>query len=187
MKRVPSAWRDEVARSRLGPTVRAVACALATYMSASGVCWPSVETLAELLRLDRRTVQRSIRTLEAHGLLVVERGGGRGKTSIYRAALSAAVSERKGRQSKHKRAAEDAVKGGTRAARSIEVKEERPRGRLSGAARPLDQCMGPCGEVRPLWPFSGRLMCVECVLAETGDLEAEFRAHIAQLRAKSGA
>jgi hypothetical protein len=182
-------WRDEIAASRLGPTARAVACALATYMNGDGACWPSINTIAALLRLNRRTVQRTLRKLEADGFLGVERGGGRGKPSTYTAALNAALSDR----GKRKRAAGASLKGGrgvpkgrrNSATRSTEGLEGGTSGRLAGAARPLDDCMGQCGERRPLYEYRGRLLCLQCIHADTGELADALRAHINELRAKT--
>ncbi len=52
--------------------------ALADYANDSGVCWPSVETLANKARVSDRTVQRMIQKLIADNELeIVEQGGGR--------------------------------------------------------------------------------------------------------------
>jgi hypothetical protein len=52
--------------------------------------WPSVETIAELAHLHPRNVQRCLRRLEAHGLIVAERRGvGRENPTVYRLPLPA--------------------------------------------------------------------------------------------------
>lgn len=50
--------------------LRPVFTALATYAQADGAgAWPSVATLADVLGVDRRTVQRHLRALEAEGFV----------------------------------------------------------------------------------------------------------------------
>ena len=144
---VTSRWRDAFSVSDLSPTARAVCCALATFMdSRTGECWPSVETLATVLRRNRRTVQRALREIEDAGWVNVKRGGGKGKATTYTAArVPPYVPDVpvKGRQSEHETAAGRAVKGGAGAARSYEVTEG-GRGRLSGAA-PSVKTSACCG------------------------------------------
>ena len=64
-----------------------VLAALATYVDWRGMCWPSVDTLAERLRVDARQIQRHLRALEARGYVRIEerktgrRGGN--STNLY--------------------------------------------------------------------------------------------------------
>lgn len=60
-----------------------VLLALADWADDSGVSWPSIPTLAEKARLQRRRVQYIIRKLESDGILDIEEGGGRNKQHRY--------------------------------------------------------------------------------------------------------
>ncbi|TDQ00633.1 helix-turn-helix protein [Labedaea rhizosphaerae] len=48
-----------------------------------GNAWPSIDRLTTRTRVDRRTVQRILRSLERKGLIVIERGRGPGGTNRY--------------------------------------------------------------------------------------------------------
>lgn len=160
---VYSRWRDAIGVSDLGPTARAVCCALATYMDAKGECWPSVATLAAVLRRDRRTIQRALGAIEAAGFVTVKRGGGRGVSSTYTAARVPPYEVGKQRQNAPKRAAERALNSGTGAARSTEEYED-ACGRLNGAApRIVDECVR-CGERQDIDRDS--LLCQACAAKE---------------------
>jgi DNA-binding transcriptional regulator YhcF (GntR family) len=58
------------------PTAMAVLLALAKHADEAGFCFPSVERIGTLARLDPRTVQRQIKALEALGVVRREIGGG---------------------------------------------------------------------------------------------------------------
>jgi DNA-binding transcriptional regulator YhcF (GntR family) len=83
---VPRAGRQRPVARR---AILAVAVAgLSLHMNPEGEsCYPGVETLAEETGLSRRTVQRVLRVLERGGWLEVVRGGGRGRSSRYRARI----------------------------------------------------------------------------------------------------
>ena len=72
-------------RSDLDQAETLVALALADHANDNGLCWPSIDRLAEKSRMSRRQTQRTIRQLEAKGVLFVDRSKtGRGHTSTYR-------------------------------------------------------------------------------------------------------
>jgi DNA-binding transcriptional MocR family regulator len=71
-------------------TDRLVLLALADSADDSGSCWPSVLTLARKAAVSRRTVQRSLRTLEDMGEVSSVKGGGTG-SSRYRITLDPRV------------------------------------------------------------------------------------------------
>src|SRR5262245_10482811 len=71
-----------VAASTLPMPVKAVGYALATFMRRDGRAWPSVAALSFAAGCSERTARRSLRSLEAAGLLVTERH--RGTPSWYR-------------------------------------------------------------------------------------------------------
>ena len=72
-----------------------VLLALADMANEMGACWPSVGCLGRRCRISDRTVQRSVRHLEALGEVTVERGRGKTSTSggtrsnLYRVAIRA--------------------------------------------------------------------------------------------------
>jgi hypothetical protein len=72
-------WKHSAARG----AAKFVLLALASFADDYGRCWPSLTTLVARTRHDRRTVQRSIRQLEALGELAVASGRGRGGVSHY--------------------------------------------------------------------------------------------------------
>ena len=79
-------WRTTILASELRWAARLVALVLSTHMDSNGAsCFPSVETIARESGLGRRSVQRALDELEAASLLERKRGGGRGKSSRYRA------------------------------------------------------------------------------------------------------
>ena len=62
-----------------------VMLALADYADADGLCWPSVDKIAQKARLGSRHVYNILRRLRADGVISVEtRGGGRGTATRYR-------------------------------------------------------------------------------------------------------
>lgn len=73
-------------RAKLAPTERLVLLALAMHRDRrTGACFPSIDTVARLVGLAPRGVQRSIRKLEEAGLVVVEKRsiGGRQRSNNY--------------------------------------------------------------------------------------------------------
>lgn len=61
-----------------------VLLALADWSNDDGVCWPSIQKLADKSRVDRRSAQRIIRRLKQDGLVQIEEGGGRAKQHKYK-------------------------------------------------------------------------------------------------------
>ncbi len=79
------AWLEAVARDA---SLRASASRLAIVLSAffnreSGDAWPSMDTLADLLGMTRRGVQKLIEALVEAGFLDRDIGGGRKSTNVY--------------------------------------------------------------------------------------------------------
>jgi hypothetical protein len=76
-----------------------VLLALADWANDDGACWPSIPTLAEKTRIDRRSVQRIIRRLQSEQLIEIEEGRGRGnqhRYTVQKATLRRLLDERKG-------------------------------------------------------------------------------------------
>ena len=59
--------------------------ALLVHVNADDECFPGIETLGDLAVLSRRATFAAIKELEKHGFVArIERGGGRGKSNLYR-------------------------------------------------------------------------------------------------------
>jgi hypothetical protein len=81
MSMVALTW---VRRCGAAPTLRLVLYALADMANDDGECWPSIASLVERTGLSERTIQTALAKLVSAGTLAVERGGGRGRTNLYR-------------------------------------------------------------------------------------------------------
>lgn len=57
--------------------------ALADFADDNGICWPEVPTLAAKARVSDRRAIDIIQALEKDGAIVYQRGGGRGRRSLY--------------------------------------------------------------------------------------------------------
>lgn len=66
------------------PSTLLVMLALADWSNDAGVCWPSMESIAEKCRISERQAQRIIKELETADLLEVTRRRGRKHTNQYR-------------------------------------------------------------------------------------------------------
>jgi len=191
-KSLVAVWRDSLRDSTLDELAKLVGFVLSTYMNASGYARPGRVALARGCSTGVRTVERRVRVLEDAGFLVVEWSvGGRSYTNAYRAVLPQTASDVRRSEwengvrenaKRRQRVHETASQGRPKAYESVESGTRRSAG---AAARPRSECMGPCGEVKDLYPYRDRWMCLECVLAETGDLEQQLRAHVQDLRERS--
>lgn len=79
IKVMTSVWE----RSQASGTDLLVLLALADNANDAGECWPSIHYIARKCRIDDRTTQRRIRSLEAINEVVVIRGGGRAGSSEW--------------------------------------------------------------------------------------------------------
>jgi len=66
-----------------------VLLALADWSNDDGVCWPSMEKLANKARVDRRSAQRIVRRLVQDQLITIEEGGGRARQHRYKVETAA--------------------------------------------------------------------------------------------------
>jgi hypothetical protein len=85
-------------------------------------CWPSIKNIAHCTKLDRRTVQRDLRTLETRELLATRPGVGRTQVSRY-VVCPAARRPKKAAPTPpfpREKAASDPIKGGTGAALNLQ-------------------------------------------------------------------
>lgn len=65
-------WETAVLTSTLTPTQRLILLVLRTFCRpGKPTCWPSLHTLSARTGLNRRTVQRNLRILSAHGWLII--------------------------------------------------------------------------------------------------------------------
>jgi Helix-turn-helix domain len=80
-------WLSAVRDSDLGDRELLVALVLGTWMSAEGQCWPSLEAIAKGVRRHVATIARALIVLEASGWISRQRGGGRGRSTLYRARI----------------------------------------------------------------------------------------------------
>ncbi len=90
-------WQIAMRYSGFPTATRAVAWALSTWWKSDADGSdepPSIEDLAEASGLSRATVARAMSVLREHGWLEQERGGGRGRRSIYRAVIPPGAEER---------------------------------------------------------------------------------------------
>jgi hypothetical protein len=179
-------WRDAIRDSTLDRTSKAVAWCLSTYMDRRGHARPSRTTIANGCSLSDRAVDKALVSLEDAGFLAVARTkGGNSRVNAY-AALMPPTANRV-RTTEWLNGERDDANGerhapsGERRSHESFESDESSGGRLNGAA-PLDDCMR-CDQRRPLFEYRGRLWCQPCVLEDTGELEAELRAHVATLRA----
>jgi hypothetical protein len=80
------AWVRAVIAAQPRPTLAeiAVATELAGYFNADkGAAWPAQQTMADGLRMDRRTIRRAIASLEANGFIARLRAGGPKTSAAY--------------------------------------------------------------------------------------------------------
>ena len=80
------AVRHVLEQSKTKGAQRLILLVIAEHADRSGIAWPSVETIAHLANCSERFVKRTIAKLDA-GELVLERGGGRGRSNRYRIPL----------------------------------------------------------------------------------------------------
>jgi len=179
-------WRDAIRDSTLDRTAKAVAWCLSTYMDRRGHARPSRTTIATGCSLSDRAVDKALISLEEAGFLAVARTkGGNSRVNAYAALMPPTANrvrttEWLNGERDDTNGERHAPNGERRSHESFESDESSGR-RLNGAA-PLDDCMR-CSERRRLESYRGRLVCRDCVLEETGALEAELRDHIETLRA----
>jgi hypothetical protein len=64
-----------------------VLLALADWANESGVCWPSVATLAKKTKISKRSAQYIIRALQKEGYISIVEGGGRHRQNLYQISL----------------------------------------------------------------------------------------------------
>lgn len=83
--------------SSLTGTGRLVMLALADHADDAGYCWPSIDRLAAMCRVNRKTVLRGITLAEEAGELVVDRPEkrGRGRVNRYQMTLSTGSDNRR--------------------------------------------------------------------------------------------
>ena len=102
---------------------RLILVVIAEHADKNGLAWPSVETIARLANCSERFVKQTIAKLES-GELVIERGGGRGRSNRYRIPLervnpASPFEETERVNSETERVNSDAIKGEPQITRTI--------------------------------------------------------------------
>jgi helix-turn-helix protein len=80
-------WLAAVRDSELTDRELLVALVLGTWMDMDGTCWPSLEAIAAGARRHVATIARALNVLETLGWLDRDRGGGRSRSTTYRAMI----------------------------------------------------------------------------------------------------
>ncbi|MFG6082059.1 helix-turn-helix domain-containing protein [Paracoccus litorisediminis] len=80
-----------------------VLTALADRANESGVCWPSIEDIAERTKMTDRGVRKIIRRLAEAGLIIIEEGGGRQVMNRYTLTFPPLESEKNADELIHKK------------------------------------------------------------------------------------
>jgi hypothetical protein len=117
------AVRHVLERSKTKGAQRLILIVIAEHADSNGIAWPSVETIARLANCSERFVKRTIAKLDA-GELILERGGGRGRSNRYRIPLekvnsASPITESERVNSETERVNSDAIKGEPRFTRTI--------------------------------------------------------------------
>ena len=81
VKYMSMVWSD---MPELNGTNLLVMLALSDHANDDGVCWPSIKSLAKKSRISTRQAKRVVKDLVERGYVrIAEKGGGRGKTTVY--------------------------------------------------------------------------------------------------------
>lgn len=80
------AVRHVLENSKTKGAQRLILVVIAEHADKNGLAWPSIQTIARLANCSARFVKETIAKLKS-GELVIERGGGRGRSNRYRIPL----------------------------------------------------------------------------------------------------
>jgi MarR-like DNA-binding transcriptional regulator SgrR of sgrS sRNA len=110
------AVRHVLENSKTKGAQRLILVVIAEHADKNGLAWPSVQTIARLANCSERFVHTTIAKLKS-GELIIERGGGRGRSNRYRIPLEkvnsgSAITEAE-------RVNSDAIKGEPQITRTI--------------------------------------------------------------------
>ena len=109
------AVRHVLENSKTKGAQRLILVVIAEHADKNGLAWPSVQTIARLANCSERFVHTTIAKLKS-GELIIERGGGRGRSNRYRIPLErvnsgSAITEAERVNSEPERVNSDAIKG----------------------------------------------------------------------------
>ena len=109
------AVRHVLENSKTKGAQRLILVVIAEHADKNGLAWPSVQTIARLANCSERFVHTTIAKLKS-GELIIERGGGRGRSNRYRIPLERVNSDSPFTESKRvnsetERVNSDAIKG----------------------------------------------------------------------------
>ena len=117
------AVRHVLERSKTKGAQRLILIAIAEHADSNGIAWPSIETIARLANCSGRFVKETIKKLKS-GDLIIEKGGGRGRSNRYRIPLetvnsASPITESERVNSETQRVNSDAQKGEPQFTRTI--------------------------------------------------------------------
>jgi hypothetical protein len=117
------AVRHVLERSKTKGAQRLILIAIAEHADSNGIAWPSIETIARLANCSGRFVKETIKKLKS-GELIIEKGGGRGRSNRYRIPLETVnsgspITESERVNSEAERVNSDAIKGEPQFTRTI--------------------------------------------------------------------
>ena len=117
------AVRHVLERSKTKGAQRLILIVIADHADREGIAWPSVQTIARLANCSERFVKKTIKKLKS-GELIIEKGGGRGRSNRYRIPLErvnsgSPITESERVNSETERVNSDAIKGEPRFTRTI--------------------------------------------------------------------
>jgi hypothetical protein len=117
------AVRHVLENSKTKGAQRLILVVIAEHADINGIAWPSVQTIARLANCSERFVKGTIAKLKS-GELIIEKGGGRGRSNRYRIPLErvnsgSPITESKRVNSETQRVNSDARKGEPQFTRTI--------------------------------------------------------------------
>ncbi len=132
------AVRQVLERSKTKGAQRLILLVIAEHADHSGIAWPSVQTIARLANCSARYVKDTIAKLKS-GELVLERGGGRGRSNRYRIPLErvnsgSPIADPERVNSGTERVNSEARKGEPQITRTIKNHQRKKEGRFAGIA-----------------------------------------------------
>ncbi len=132
------AVRHVLENSKTKGAQRLILVVIAEHADINGIAWPSVETIARLANCSERFVKATIKKLKS-GELVIERGGGRGRSNRYRIPLErvnsgSPIADPERVNSETQRVNSDARKGEPQITRTTKNHQRKKEGRSAGIA-----------------------------------------------------
>jgi hypothetical protein len=89
--RLPNSLVDSGVLRRLTPASLRVLLVMLRLADGNGRCWPSINTLARRAGISKRSAHSAVQELRWERLVILERRGVTGRSSLYRLALEQAL------------------------------------------------------------------------------------------------